>query len=476
MTAHLAVGPGDRDALTLPLADEAEGPNAHMGLPVPQRYCAIAGVWLALIVSVLDNSIANIALPSISHDLGTRPADSIAIVSAFQLGAVIALLPLAALGEIITYRRVFLGGLCLFTVASLGCVLSHDLRELVSSRAIQGVGAAGIMSVNGALARHIYPPRLLGAALGSNALIIAGFGALGPTIASAILIWRPWQWLFAINLPIGAIALAMGMRSLPYSAKANRKLDVISTLLNIVAFAMLVSGVDLITREPTAWRGRVAMVVGVFAAVLLVRRSSTQPQPLVPIDLLRIRLARLSAMTSTATFIAQTLTLVSLPFYFQTELNFSMVQTGLLMTPWPVGVAVAAPVAGWLADRIAVPLLSGCGLILMALGLFSLIWLSPNENTLLIGIQMAICGVGFGFFQAPNNRALMSSTPMQRAGAAAGLIALSRVTGQIVGAMLVAVIFRMFGQSGHAALSIAAALALSASALSFARRTSKKQV
>src|ERR1700756_69104 len=98
----------------------------HEGLPAPRRYFALAGVWLALIVSILDSSIANVALPTIARDLGASPADSIAIVSAFQLGVVISLLPMSALGEIITYRRVFIGGLCIFTIASLGCVTSHD--------------------------------------------------------------------------------------------------------------------------------------------------------------------------------------------------------------------------------------------------------------------------------------------------------------------------------------------------------------
>ncbi|MFP3559574.1 MFS transporter, partial [Paraburkholderia sp. SIMBA_049] len=145
----------------------------HEGLPPPRRYLALAGVWLALIVSILDSTIANVALPTIARDLGASPADSIAIVSGFQLGVVISLLPMSALGEIITYRRVFIGGLCIFTLASLGCVTSHDLTELVVARAFQGIGGAGIMSVNGALARFMYPPRLLGAALGANALIIA---------------------------------------------------------------------------------------------------------------------------------------------------------------------------------------------------------------------------------------------------------------------------------------------------------------
>ena len=444
----------------------------HEGLPVPRRYLALAGVWLALIVSILDSSIANVALPTIARDLGASPADSIAVVSGFQLGVVISLLPMSAIGEIITYRRVFTGGLCLFTLASLGCVMSHDLTELVVARTIQGVGGAGIMSVNGALARFMYPPRLLGAALGANALIIAAFGALGPTIASVMLELGPWQWLFAINLPVGALALALAWRTLPESPKADRQLDVLSIALNISAFAMLLSGVDLITRSPSELRGGVVLTGGVVAAVLLVNRCLSQSQPLVPIDLLRIRLVRLAALTSASTFSAQTLTQVALPFYLQDGLHVNLVQIGLLMTPWPAGVALAAPVAGRLADRVSVEVLIGCGLFVMAAGLGSLLWLSPGMGPTSIAIRMGVCGIGFGFFQSPNNRALLSSAPMHRSGAAAGLVAISRTTGQIFGATLVAILFRLFGHVGQAAIAISAIMTVLAALLSFARKSS----
>jgi DHA2 family multidrug resistance protein-like MFS transporter len=468
MSADLCVELRDRTSSRPPQTGD---PVPDTGLPIPQRYWAVAGVWLALIVSVLDNSIANIALPSIARDLGARPVDAIAIVGAFQLGAVISLLPMAALGEILEYRRVFLSGLAVFTLASLICALAHDLPTLVAGRVIQGIGAAGIMSVNGALARFIYPYRLLGAALGSNALIIAAFSAMGPTIASAILQWASWQWLFAINLPIGAVALAMGLRTLPHSPKSPRQLDIVGTVLNVAALALLSVGVDLLTASSNTARAASLVGAGCVAAFALVHRSVRQVQPLVPLDLLKIPVVRLSALTSMTTFAAQTLSLVSLPFHFQDGLHLTTVQTGLLMTPWPVGVAVAAPVAGWLADRLPVAILGGCGLLVMFLALASM-WLLPDPaNHLMIGVCLGATGVGFGFFQAPNNRTLMSSTPLHRSGAAAGLIALSRVTGQMCGTLLLAGVFRVLGQSGTAPLGISAILAAIAAALSFARRT-----
>src|SRR5215468_5795697 len=132
------------------------------GLPVPRRYWAILTIAIGLIMAVMDGAIANVALPTIAQDLDASPAFSIWIVNGYQLAITISLLPLASLGEIIGYRRVYLVGLALFTLASAFCALSHTLSLLTVARILQGFGAAGVMSVNSALVRFIYPRALLG--------------------------------------------------------------------------------------------------------------------------------------------------------------------------------------------------------------------------------------------------------------------------------------------------------------------------
>ncbi|MGH7034987.1 MAG: MFS transporter, partial [Stellaceae bacterium] len=173
------------------------------GLPVPQRYWAMITVGLAVTMSTLDSSIANVALPTIATDLGASPASSIWIVNAYQLAITVTLLPLAALGDRLGYRRVYMVGLAVFTLGSLGCALSHTLASLTAARVLQGLGAGGIMSINAALVRFTYPKRLLGRGIGLNALVISVSAAIGPTVAAAILSRWSWEWLFAINVPIG---------------------------------------------------------------------------------------------------------------------------------------------------------------------------------------------------------------------------------------------------------------------------------
>src|SRR5436305_849969 len=180
------------------------------GLPQPQRNQAVLTIALGIIMAVVDSAIANVALPTIAADLNASPAFSIWIVNGYQLAVTISLLPLASLGEIIGYRRVYLAGLVLFTAASAFCALSHTLALLTVARILQGFGAAGILSVNAALVRFTYPRAQLGRGIGINAMVVAVSAAVGPTVAAAILTVGSWPYLFAINIPIGIAAWALG--------------------------------------------------------------------------------------------------------------------------------------------------------------------------------------------------------------------------------------------------------------------------
>jgi len=443
------------------------------GLPTPRRYWSVIAIWLAITMAVLDASIANVALPAIARDLHAAAAESIWVVNAYQLAIVVALLPLAALGEILEYRRIFQAGLILFVLASIGCTFAHTLPELTIARAAQGFGAAGVMSVNGALVRFTYPHNQLGRGVGLNALVVSVASVLGPTIASAILAVGSWQWLFAVNVPIGVAAWLLGRTTLPESPRQDRRLDWIAAGLNVATFGLIIAGVDLFTRGGNLI-GLAIAAAGIASGVVLVRRSLSQPKPLAPVDLMRSKLFSLTVATSVASFAAQMLAFVALPFYFQATLHRSQVETGLLITPWPLGVGVAAPIAGRLADRFPAAILGGIGLAVLAVGLGLMAILPADASNLAIGWRMALCGVGFGFFQAPNNRTMLSAAPIERTGAAGGMLATARLTGQTIGATLTAILFRMSGEGAVSALAAGAAFAAVASVVSFSRLTGKR--
>src|SRR6185312_15817908 len=214
--------------------------EADQGIPVPQRYWAIVVIALGITLAVLDGAIANVALPTIARDLHASAAASIWVVNAYQLSITISLLPLASLGDRIGYRRIYTAGLALFTVASLGCALAHSLPALALVRAVQGFGAAGIMSVNTALVRTIYPANLLGRGVAINAMVVAVSSAVGPTVASAVLSVASWPWLFAINVPIGIIAVLGAMRALPTNPGHNAPYDFLSAAMNAIVFGLLI--------------------------------------------------------------------------------------------------------------------------------------------------------------------------------------------------------------------------------------------
>jgi len=446
-------------------------PTLHPdGLPTPQRYWAIATLALGIVMAVMDSAIANIALPTIAGDLHASPALSIWIVNGYQLAITISLLPLAALGDIIGYRRVYLAGLVLFTFASLFCALAHSLPLLAVARVVQGFGGAGIMSVNSALIRFIYPHRLLGRGLSINTLIVAVSAAMGPTVASAILSVATWPWLFAVNIPFGIAAVVIALEALPHTPRAKHSFDIPGALLVALMFGLLIGSIDGFGHGESALLFAVEVAATVAIGWLMVRREHAAAAPMLPIDLMRIPIFALSIGTSICSFAGQMLALVSLPFLLQSEMHFTAVETGLLITPWPIAIALISPVAGRLADRYPAGILGAIGLIVFAAGLLALVFLPPAPSIFDISWRMALAGIGFGLFQSPNNRAMIGAAPRERSGGASGMLGTARLLGQTIGAALVALCFARFPTHGTAAaLGVGAGFALVAAAVSSLR-------
>ncbi|MGA7803162.1 MFS transporter [Bradyrhizobium sp.] len=418
------------------------------GLPLPQRRWAILTIALGLVMAVVDGAIANVALPTIARDLDASPAFSIWIVNGYQLAITISLLPLASLGEIIGYRRVYLAGLALFTLASLFCALSHTLLLLTVARIVQGFGAAGIMSVNAALVRFTYPHDQLGRGIGINAMVVAVSAAVGPTIAAGILAVGTWPYLFAVNVPVGLAALSLGWRCLPHTPRAPHTFDWQSAGLSAVTFGFLIAAIDSIGHGEPLSICLAEFAIAAIACGLLMYRQTHMASPLLPVDLLRIPIFALSIATSIASFCGQMLAFTAIPFYLESRFGYSAVEMGLLITPWPITVAIAAPIAGRLLERYPAGLLGGIGLLLFAAGLGTLAMLPANPSTFDIVWRMALAGAGFGLFQTPNNRTMIAAAPRERSGGASGMLGTARLLGQTTGAALVALFLARYLADG----------------------------
>ncbi|RYY98302.1 MAG: MFS transporter [Comamonadaceae bacterium] len=435
----------------------------------------MAASLLGISVSVIDGSIVNLALPDITRDLGASASSSVWVITAYQLATLGLLLPFASLGERLGYRRVYLSGLVLFTLSSLACTAAANLPMLVVGRAIQGVGAAGMMAVNAALVRLIYPSAILGRGIALNSVVVATSSVAGPTVAAAVLSAASWKWLFAVNLPLGLLVLWLGRRSLPHGTPhVHGPLRLADAALNVLMFSLVFLGADAIGSRSERAAVPLGLGVALLAAGLLVgayyvRRQLGQARPLFPIDLLRIPVFALSMCTSVTAFAAQTLSFVALPFLLLESQGRSHVEAGVVMTVWPLATVCIAPIAGRLITRYPGGLLGGIGLGSMATGLLALALLPAHPSALDMAWRLMLCGAGFGLFQSPNNHTIITSAPLHRAGAASGMLGSARLTGQSVGAVVVGVIFGLAGvQDGRGpTLALAAAAVLAGFAALF---------
>ena len=434
-------------------------------------YLAVTAVLAAIMMGVLDGTVMNVALPTLSHEFGVTPSDSIWVVNAYQLVVTMMLLGFAAIGDVFGYRRVFLAGVSIFITASALCAISNSFEMMVASRVLQGLGGACTMSINTALLRLIFPPNKLGRVMAANAVIVAVTAASGPALGGAILSIGHWSWIFLTNIPMGLLALILGWKLLPQNPpqKEAQKLDGRSVIMNAVFFGLLIYTIEGMAHEGISTLLLLQAVVTIIVGVMYIRRQLQLQMPILPIDLFRIPIFSLSIGCSIACFTAQMLALVSLPFFMQHSLGLSVVQTGLLMTPWPLATTLTAPLAGRLIERLHPGILGSVGMGIFALGLCLLAISDHNPEEWSLAWRMAICGIGIGLFQTPNNVTITTSAPINRSGGASGMLGTARVLGQTLGTALVAVLFHLMGNQGggeEVCLWLALGLALVSGGLS----------
>lgn len=442
------------------------------GLPNPRRIWAVVAASLALIMSVLDANIVNVVLPTLSREFGTSPSTTIWVMNAYQLAITVSLLAFSSLGDIYGYHKVFLSGVAIFCVTSLICALSTSFWMLTTARVLQGFGASAITSVNTAQLRTIYPQKYLGRGLGISAMVVAVSTVAGPSVASVILSFGSWHWLFAINIPLGLLALIMGLVYLPHREKRqDRKFDKVGAIANALTFGLLIYSMEGFAHHERIGFLIIQIILLVFIGTYYIRYQLRQDSPLLPVDLMKIPIFSLSVGTSICSFTAQMLAMVSLPFFLQNTLGRSEIATGLLLTPWPVATLFVAPLAGYLVERIHAGILGCAGMLIFAGGLYSLSLVTSSMADSDIIWRMVICGIGFGLFQTPNNTTIISSAPINRSGGASGMLGTARLLGQTLGATLVALLFSLVtkGKGTAACLWLGTAFAIVAAIISCLR-------
>lgn len=440
-----------------------------------RKYKAISAILIVLIMTVLDVTVVNVALPVLAVEFGISDSYAVWIITIYQLVITMLLLPLSSAGDLYSYRKTFLTGVGIFLCASVLCAVSRNFAMIIISRAVQGIGAACVMSVNIALTRLIYPKEVLGRGLALNAMVIAIATAAGPTIAGAILSIASWHWLFLINVPFGLLAFILGYRLLPDNPQRIKraKYDWVSSIENIAVFGLIFYSLGSFARNGDAVINTCLLLSGIVIGIFYVRRQLRQTHPMLPVDLLGIRLYSLSIITSVCSFIAQNVAMIALPFLFLNSMGFSEITTGLLMTPWPLATMIISPVAARFVERHNPGATAAAGMAVYAAGILLLLFLPESGASIWnIAWRMAICGIGFGMFQTPNNIVMVMATPPNRTGGAGGMQSTARLMGQTLGATLVTVVFAMTPDMLHSVdicLWIAVVVGLTAGLFSLSR-------
>ena len=417
-------------------------------------------------MTTLDSSIVNIGLPAIARTFGVGVSGAIEwIIIGYLIVIAAVLLTFGRLADMIGRKPIYELGLVIFVVGSILSGAAPSLGFLIAARIFQGLGGALIFSVNIAMITSVFPASERGRALGWNSVIIALGISAGPTIGGIITQYLTWRWIFYVNVPVGIIVLLATIRVLTERAhKGQGRFDPLGAGLFAVGLASLTLGLSFGQEWGWTSLGLIAAVlIGVVALTAAIFVERQVPDPILDLALLTNRVFASSNISFILCMLALFAPGFLLPFYFEELRGFSVVQSGLLLTPLPITLAIMAPISGTLADRIGSRWLSPLGLAVACLGLFFLSQINAQSSIGDIIWRLIFTGVGQGLFQAPNTRAMMGAAPPSEQGVASGLLATGRVIGQSLSVALAGTIFTSLGAAAAGTLLASQAHKLPAS-------------
>ena len=258
------------------------------GLPLGRQRIVVSTVAITTVLSVLDGTIMNVALPTIAQDLAVSSAAVVWVVNAFALAQTMLIVPLSTYGDIGGFARIYRAGIVIFIAGSIACALSHTLSLLVAGRCVQAIGAAGILATSQPITRFAFPRTMLGLAIGVQSLIVSISSAAGPAIGGLILGVGSWPWLFWINIPFALVALALS-DLLPDMPRASHRFDWPSAVLSGATLALFITGLDQLRPPANTAFFALEIAGALILGTIVVRRQGRLEVPFIALDLLQIR-------------------------------------------------------------------------------------------------------------------------------------------------------------------------------------------
>jgi EmrB/QacA subfamily drug resistance transporter len=414
-----------------------------MILEQKRKWLVLSSVAMGVFLATIDGSIVNVSLPILEQSLHTTFATVEWVVLSYMLTVTTLMLSIGRLADIFGKKWIYTSGFIIFTCGSVACGLSNTIHQLIIFRIIQAVGASMMMALGTAIVTEAFPPEERGRALGIMGTIVSVGVIAGPTVGGIILQHLNWHWIFFVNIPVGIIGLAMVVKNVPAQIPtAGQKFDFlggITLFVSLISFLLALSIGQLkgflnysVTILLITW-------VAFLGAFIIIQYKSSSP--MIDMALFKNRLFSVNLITGFLTFIASAGLLLLMPFYLANVLNQSPQSVGLLMAVTPVMIGVIAPIAGVLSDRWGTRPIIVVGLAILFMGYLAVSTISENTTNLGYILRFLPVGIGVGFFQAPNNSAIMGSAPRNRLGIASGMLALTRTLGQTTGIALLGAVW-----------------------------------
>ncbi|MDR6567563.1 MFS transporter [Chitinophaga ginsengisegetis] len=411
---------------------------------------AVTGIALILFMVNLDTSIVIVGLPVLIAQLHASFASAQWVVLSYMLLLTALIAGAGRLGDIFGKKKLYLAGIALFTVASLGCGIAPGIGTLIVCRGLQGVGAAFCLSLSFAIAGDMVPKARLGKTMGWLTMMVPLGIASGPTCGGILISTLGWQSMFLVNIPIGVVAYTLVRRHVPVVAKAApQRTDWTGMILLAGVLVCYCMGMTFMEDKGPLSQPVLLLLAG-FAAglVLFIRYEKKVPQPFLQLQLFRNSLLSASLLAAWLVYTVIMATVVLLPFYLVNEGHYTPLQTGLLMSFGPLVTAVLSVFAGKAADRFHARKVMLAGVLVMVAGCLAMSSLSTGQGIFGFLWRIGLIQLGLTFFQTPNNTAVMELAAPEQRGLMSGLLSLARTTGHITGTAVLGAVFALLIKSG----------------------------
>ncbi len=412
-----------------------------------RRWLVLTAVGVGSLLGSLDSSVVNIALPTIRRSFGTEVATAEWVVSIYLLMACGFLLTFGRIGDLRGQKPVYVCGFATFVASSALCGLTPSIAMLILFRAVQGIGGAMIFASGAAILTQTFPPSQRGRVLGLQVLMVYMGAMTGPMVGGWLTDQFSWRAIFYVNVPIGLAALVLSSRFIPWVKPANKheRFDFPGAALFLATCSLLM--IALNQGHTYGWTSpyilRMFAAAALLLAVFLLVESRTR-SPLLDLSLFRVPTFSLSATAAICNYMAMFTNAFLMPFYLIQGHGMSSSSAGMLMTVQPVFMAISAPTAGAISDRVGTRWPAMLGMAFVAVAMYLLSRLGPTTSLVYIGTAIGTAGLGMGMFVAPNNSTMMGSAPKHRQGIAGGVMATARYIGMILGVGVSGAIFTTF--------------------------------